>query len=76
MRGWLGLPDGTAFVEDEVSGLASEAHLLGHLLAQRCARAGGDDILAQRRRDGCVSRILPAACRHAGKRLSGRRRPG
>ena len=47
VRGWLGLPDGTSFVEDEVSGLASEAHLLGHLLAQRLRSAGGDDILAQ-----------------------------
>ncbi|MGB0872166.1 MAG: hydroxymethylbilane synthase [Solirubrobacterales bacterium] len=47
VRGWLGLPDGTKFVEDEVSGLASEAHLLGHLLAQRIRAAGGDDILAE-----------------------------
>jgi hydroxymethylbilane synthase len=47
VRGWLGLPDGTSFVEDEVSGLASEAHLLGHLLAQRLRSAGGDDILTQ-----------------------------
>ncbi|MGK2877864.1 MAG: hydroxymethylbilane synthase [Solirubrobacterales bacterium] len=47
VRGWLGLPDGTAFVEDQVSGLASEAHLLGHLLAQRLRGAGGDDILAR-----------------------------
>lgn len=47
VRGWLGLPDGSKFVEDEVSGLASEAHLLGHLLAQRLRSAGGDDILAQ-----------------------------
>ncbi|MBJ7458232.1 MAG: hydroxymethylbilane synthase [Thermoleophilaceae bacterium] len=47
VRGWLGLPDGTAFVEDEVSGLASEAHLLGHLLAQRLRGAGGDEILAR-----------------------------
>ena len=47
VRGWLGLPDGSEFVEDEVGGLASEAHLLGHLLAQRCAAAGGDDMLAR-----------------------------
>jgi hydroxymethylbilane synthase len=47
VKGWLGLPDGTAFVEDEISGLASEAHMLGHLLAQRMRTAGGDDILAQ-----------------------------
>lgn len=47
VRGWLGLPDGTKFVESEVSGLASEAHLLGHLLAQRMRQNGGDDILAQ-----------------------------
>jgi hydroxymethylbilane synthase len=47
VRGWIGLPDGTAFVEDSVTGLASEAHLLGHLLAQRIRAAGGDDILAQ-----------------------------
>jgi hydroxymethylbilane synthase len=45
--GWLGLPDGTRFVEDEVSGLASEAHLLGHLLAQRIRAAGGDEILTR-----------------------------
>jgi hydroxymethylbilane synthase len=47
VRGWLGLPDGTSFVDDEVTGLASEAHLLGHLLAQRMRAAGGDDMLAQ-----------------------------
>ena len=47
VKGWLGLPDGTAFVEDEISGLASEAHMLGHLLAQRIRTAGGEDILAQ-----------------------------
>jgi hydroxymethylbilane synthase len=47
VRGWLGLPDGSAAVEEVVSGLASEAHLLGHLLAQRIRAAGGDDILTQ-----------------------------
>lgn len=47
VRGWLGIPDGTAFVEDEVSGLASEAHLIGHLLAQRMRANGGEDILAK-----------------------------
>ncbi|MGH2905761.1 MAG: hydroxymethylbilane synthase [Solirubrobacterales bacterium] len=47
VRGWLGLPDGSVSVDDTVSGLASEAHLLGHLLAQRLRAAGGEDILAQ-----------------------------
>lgn len=47
VRGWLGLPDGSAFVEDEVTGLAAEAQLLGHLLAQRIRQAGGDEILAR-----------------------------
>lgn len=47
VRGWLGLPDGSRFVEDEVHGLASEAKLLGHLLAQRMRQAGGDEILAR-----------------------------
>ncbi len=47
VRGWLGLPDGSSFVEDEVNGLASEAQLLGHLLAQRMRQAGGDEILAR-----------------------------
>lgn len=47
VRGWLGLPDGTRFVEDEVTGLASEAHLIGHLLAQRMRSNGGEEILAQ-----------------------------
>ncbi len=47
VRGWLGLPDGSKFIADEVSGLASEAHLLGHLLAQQIRNAGGDDILAE-----------------------------
>lgn len=46
VRGWLGLPDGSRFIEDEVSGLASEAQLLGHLLAQRIRGNGGDDLLA------------------------------
>lgn len=45
VRGWLGLPDGSRFVEDAVSGLASEARLLGHLLAQRLRSEGGDEIL-------------------------------
>jgi hydroxymethylbilane synthase len=47
VRGWVGMPDGSAFVEDEVHGLASEAQLLGHLLAQRMRQAGADAILAQ-----------------------------
>ncbi|MBI4897889.1 MAG: hydroxymethylbilane synthase [Actinobacteria bacterium] len=47
VRGWLGLPDGSSYVEDEVNGLAGEAHLLGHLLAQRMRQAGGDEILAR-----------------------------
>lgn len=47
VRGWLGLPDGSRFIEDAVSGLASEAHLLGHLLAQRMRGEGGDEILAR-----------------------------
>lgn len=47
VRGWLGLPDGSRHIADEVSGLASEAHLLGHLLAQQIRNAGGDDILAE-----------------------------
>lgn len=45
VRGWLGLPDGSRHVEDAVTGLASEAHLLGHLLAQRLRAEGGDEIL-------------------------------
>lgn len=45
VRGWLGVPDGSEFIEDAVSGLASEAHLLGHLLAQRMRGEGGDRIL-------------------------------
>lgn len=47
VRGWVGMPDGSAFVEDEVHGLVSEAQLLGHLLAQRMRQAGGDEILAK-----------------------------
>lgn len=46
-RGWLGLPDGSRFVAAESSGLASEAHLVGHLLAQRLRADGGDEILAE-----------------------------
>ncbi len=45
VRGWVGLPDGSRFVEDAVSGLASEAELLGHLLAQRLRAEGGEEIL-------------------------------
>lgn len=47
IRGWLGLPDGSRFIEDEVSGLASEGRLLGHLLAQRMRANGGDEILVR-----------------------------
>ncbi len=47
VRGWLGLPDGTQFIEDEISGLAGEGRLLGHLLAQRMRASGGDEILAR-----------------------------
>lgn len=46
VRGWLGMPDGSRWIEDEVNGLPSEAGLLGHLLAQRMRQAGGDEILA------------------------------
>lgn len=47
VRAWLGLPDGSEFIEDEVGGLASEAQLLGHLLAQRMRAAGGAELLAK-----------------------------
>lgn len=47
MRGWLGLPDGTRFVEAESRGLASEAQLVGHLLAEKLRAGGGDEILAE-----------------------------
>jgi hydroxymethylbilane synthase len=46
VRGWLGLPDGTRHIEEATSGLASEAQLLGHLLAQRMRAEGGDELLA------------------------------
>lgn len=46
VRGWLGLPDGTRHIEEATSGLASEAQLLGHLLAQRMRAEGGDELLS------------------------------
>jgi hydroxymethylbilane synthase len=45
VRAWLGLPDGSRQIEDSVSGLAGEAELLGHLLAQRIRAEGGDELL-------------------------------
>jgi hydroxymethylbilane synthase len=45
LRGWLGLPDGSRFIEEVVSGLASEAELLGHLLAQKIRAEDGDELL-------------------------------
>ena len=47
VRGWLGLPDGSRFVEATCSGLASEAQLVGHLLAEKLRAGGGDEILAE-----------------------------
>ena len=43
---WLGLPDGSEQIADEISGPATEAKLLGHLLAQRVRSAGGEELLA------------------------------
>jgi len=45
--GFIGLPDGSAWVRDEVSGDRSEAIDVGELLADRLTYAGGQDLLDQ-----------------------------
>ncbi len=48
--GWLGAPDGSVWVRDQVTGSALRAAELGHQLAERMLSAGGREILEAARR--------------------------
>jgi hydroxymethylbilane synthase len=45
MRAWVGLPDGSAWVSDELEGDAADPEALGREVAERITRAGGAEIL-------------------------------
>jgi hydroxymethylbilane synthase len=45
MCAWVGLPDGSAWVSDELDGDAADPEALGREVAQRIKRAGGGEIL-------------------------------
>ncbi len=47
MRAFVGLPDGSSWVRDEVAGNRAEPALLGEEAAQRLLSAGAADLLAQ-----------------------------
>lgn len=46
VRAWIGLPDGSEQIEDEVSGAIADAELLGRRLGDRMLAAGGERLLA------------------------------
>jgi hydroxymethylbilane synthase len=46
LRAWVGLPDGSAWVSDELAGDAREPEGLGHEVAARMTLAGAGEILA------------------------------
>jgi hydroxymethylbilane synthase len=47
MRAWVGLPDGSAWVGDELLGDSSEPDALGRRVAERLLAAGAGELLAQ-----------------------------
>ncbi|MHB8491131.1 MAG: hydroxymethylbilane synthase [Solirubrobacteraceae bacterium] len=47
LRAWVGLPDGCAWIMDELSGPIDEAPALGLAVAARMRSAGADDLLAE-----------------------------
>jgi hydroxymethylbilane synthase len=49
LRAWVGLPDGSAWVSDELSGSAADPESAGTGGAQRLAAAGGAELLARAR---------------------------
>jgi hydroxymethylbilane synthase len=49
LRAWVGLPDGSAWVADELEGSAAEPEALGARGAERVAVAGGAELLARAR---------------------------
>ena len=57
LRSWVGLPDGSAWISDELSGAAADPEGVGALGAERLAAAGGSERLARaRERAGVGSR--------------------
>ncbi|MFI4985535.1 MAG: hydroxymethylbilane synthase [Solirubrobacterales bacterium] len=46
MRAWVGLPDGSAWVSDELEGDAADPEALGREIAERIKRVGGAEILS------------------------------
>lgn len=47
IRAWVGLPDGSAWIADELAGDAGEPHALAHALARRMELVGARELLAQ-----------------------------
>ncbi|MEA2315316.1 MAG: hydroxymethylbilane synthase [Solirubrobacteraceae bacterium] len=45
LRAWVGLPDGSAWVSDELEGAAAHADALGRALAERMRLVGADELL-------------------------------
>jgi hydroxymethylbilane synthase len=47
LRAWVGLPDGSAWVGDELLGGFYDPDALGRRVAERLQHAGADDLLSQ-----------------------------
>ncbi len=45
LRAWVGLPDGSAWVSDELPGDVEDPEALGRLVAERLSAAGGEELL-------------------------------
>jgi hydroxymethylbilane synthase len=52
LRGWFGLPDGSAWVRDELAGEAAEPEALGSEVGRRMRAAGADQLIAAARDAG------------------------
>ncbi len=64
LRAWVGLPDGSAWISDELDGDARDPEMLGHTVATRLKLAGAGEILGRAEVDG--SQVAPPLGPQAG----------
>ncbi len=67
LRAWVGLPDGSAWVSDELLGGFYDAEALGRRVAERMKAAGAEEILRRSRETRAFGGIPVSASRGAGR---------